>query len=83
MDFGKIKFSASRDGVETTIEMGGDATLNEVIQQFEYFLLTQGYTLPPHAHIGYEYEEDTVTISVTDSDFDGDYINNITRRDEE
>ena len=57
-DFGKISFIQEYgDGNKVTHTIRGDATTDEVIEAFEWFLKGAGYYLPEGCHIGYEYDE--------------------------
>lgn len=62
-NFGRIKFSYVNEGDSVlgmrnvSHELAGESTLDEVLEEFEYFLKGVGYHLPDGCHIGYEYEE--------------------------
>jgi hypothetical protein len=60
MDFGTITFSQYYADTENSVThtLRGDASLDEVVEAFEYFLKGAGYHLPEGCHIGYEYDED-------------------------
>jgi hypothetical protein len=59
MDFGTITFSQYYADNEHSVThtLRGDASLDEVVEAFEYFLKGAGYHLPEGCHIGYEYDE--------------------------
>lgn len=57
-DFGKIQFIQEHENAKIAHEIRGDASLDEVVEAFEYFLKGCGYHLPDGKHIGYEYDED-------------------------
>ena len=59
LDLGKITFTQSYEdnGNSVTHTIRGDATLDEVVEAFEYFLKGAGYHLKEGMHIGYEYDE--------------------------
>ena len=59
MDFGTITFSQYYADNENSVThtLRGDASLDEVVEAFEYFLKGAGYHLPEGCHIGYEYDE--------------------------
>ena len=68
IDIGKITFSQEyKDGNNITHHLRGDASLDEVIEAFEYFLKGAGYHLPEGCHIGYEYDDE---VDEDDVDFD-------------
>lgn len=59
IDLGKIKFVQEyEDGAKIVHEIRGDASLDQVVEAFEYFLRGAGYTLASNQHIGYEYDEE-------------------------
>ena len=61
-DFGKIKFVQEyEDGQSVVHTIRGDASLDDVLEAFEYFLKGAGYYLKDGQHIGYEYDEETPT----------------------
>jgi hypothetical protein len=59
IDFGTITFSQYYADNEHSVThtLRGDASLDEVVEAFEYFLKGAGYHLPEGCHIGYEYDE--------------------------
>ena len=58
-DFGKIKFVQEyEDGQSVVHTIRGDASLDDVLEAFEYFLKGAGYHLKEGQHIGYEYDEE-------------------------
>jgi hypothetical protein len=63
MNFGIIKFVYENEGDhvvgkrKVVHELGGESTIDEVIDEFEHFIKGMGFHLPDGCHIGYEYEE--------------------------
>lgn len=64
MNFGTIKFVYENNGdhvvgkSKIVHEIGGESTIDEVIEAFEHFLMGMGFHLQEGAHIGYEYDEE-------------------------
>jgi len=64
LDFGTIKFVYENNGDQVVgkrkvvHELGGESTIDEVIEEFELFLKGMGFHLKDGVHIGYEHDEE-------------------------
>ena len=64
MNFGTIRFVYENEGdhvvgkSKIVHEIGGESTIDDVIEAFEHFLKGVGFHLQDGVHIGYEHDEE-------------------------
>lgn len=53
IDFGQIVFKRVDDGRTITIDMPGDITIDDLLDEFTSFLRACGYYVPPHSYLDF------------------------------